>query len=390
MRISEFTFYVLLTVWQYLKYFVWKPKSEFEKQNPNYYTASNFNEIDALISAKNPYYAGLSYLGKVKFQGRLKFVKSAIQIQGREDFEITKEVRTLICACITQLTFGFNKPVMPFLKGVVVFPGIFYSRLAENWVKGLALGNGVVFISWKDFEEGYHFSTATYNLGLHEFAHMLRLQALKGEGFDARLVNYFDDWEANGYEVFKRIRHGNEDFFREYAGENKAEFFSVCIENFFEVPKSFSEELPDVYWHLCHLLRQNPLNIANDYSFEEQETKEVNTILDEKIPTGEPWHLPFENKVIPIFQFFGIIGLLILFIVFMANKQSDVSHWFFAEMRTILFGLIIIKIFRYYHYKELNAVHSLDNLNYTVRILTPVLVVLTLILDLIITILISL
>ena len=98
---------------------------------------------------------------------------------------------------------------------------------------------------------------------------------------------------------------------------------------------------------LTVLLKQNPLNISMDYRFDEQEVKAVNSILEEKIPTGEPWHLPIEEKLIPVFQFFGFFGLAILFMIFMASNQRDVSHWLFAEIRTILVGLLIVKIFRY-------------------------------------------
>ncbi len=377
MRWPELAFYAGLSTWQYYKYHVWKPKNDSQRLNPDDPATRNFEFYDQIIAAKNPYYAALSIEGKSHFQSRMLQVKHSIEVQGREDFTVTEEVRILICACITQLTFGFHQPHMPFLKGVVVYPGVFYSRLAENWVKGLALGNGVVFISWPDFEEGYHYSTSTYNLGLHEFAHMLRLQALKGGGFDQRLVSYFDDWEANGYEVFKRIRHGHEDFFREYAGENKAEFFSVCIENFFEVPEAFSKELPDVYWHLCHLLRQNPLNVKENYRFEESHINEVNSLLEEPIPTAEPWHLPFELKLQPVAQVIGVMGIFVMLLLFQATNDMEVKNWLTGELRTVLLGIIIIKFFRYFHYKDQLAIYSSDNLNYLVKVLIPVLVACT-------------
>lgn len=383
MRNAESLFYIFLAAWQFLKYHVWKPnadKQEVEEKEPPLRVHPSFNNYDVLLQTHNPHYAGLSRNGRIRFVERLRTIRDEIEIQGRDGFIVTEDVKVLICACITQLTYGFNEPHMPFLKGVVVFPSVFYSRLVENWVKGLAMGNGVVFISWEDFVEGYKFSTSTYNLGLHEFAHMLRFQALQGEGFDVRLATYFDDWEANGHQVFDNIRVGGEDFFREYAGQNKAEFFSVCIENFFEVPENFSKELPDLYWHLCHLLKQNPLNKSNDYLFDEREAKKVNVYLEDKIPLAEPFHLPFERNGLVVFQFLGLaIGFFIIMHIF--NKGESILPYYYPEIRMVSIGALLVLLFRYSYHKSLDAIFATYNLQYFFRQLLPALLFLALIFE---------
>lgn len=129
----------------------------------------DFATCDQMIRAHIPYYLSLSDQARKRFIHRVLVLYHDLRIEGREDFEVTDEVRVLVCACLTQLTFGFSEPGLPFVKGVLVFPDIFYSRLARNWVKGLAMNNGVVFLSWPDFIKGYEHSSDTYNLGLHEF-----------------------------------------------------------------------------------------------------------------------------------------------------------------------------------------------------------------------------
>lgn len=371
MRSAELLFYTALSAWQFLKYQVWKPNLDKQIQARDSYTPPGFKNYDSLLQSKNPFYAGLSQMGKVVFVSRLREIRDEIEIQGREGFEVTDEVRVLVCGCIAQLTYGYDEPHMPFLEGVVIYPQAFYSRLAENWVKGLAMGNGVVFLSWADFEEGYHFSTSTYNLGLHEFAHMLRLQALKGSGFDPRLEHYFTEWEANGMEVFKQIRTGHEDFFREYAGANTAEFFSVCVENFFEVPQKFSEELPEVYWSLCHLLKQNPLNTKHDYAFSPKDAAHVNQFIAGEVNPAHPYILDWERVLEPVTSFLGIMSLILMFIIWRASDET--SAFFISWFRTMLVSLGIVLFARFSHFKRQEAFVSQDNLKYTAAILIPTL-----------------
>ena len=67
---------------------------------------------------------------------------------------------------------------------------------------------------------------------------------------------------------YHRIRNDEDSFLRNYAGKSEREFFAVCIEHFFEAPKEFSDELPDIYIPLCNLLNQDPRNAHCDYLLE--------------------------------------------------------------------------------------------------------------------------
>ncbi len=199
--IHEIIFYVFVIIWGIVRFKVFGEKEKYGESFSNF---AGFYEYNKLLESKNPYYKGLSEKGKHKFAHRTFLIKSEIEFQEREDFVITDEVKILISGCIAQLTFGFSNPLIPNLKGVVIFPGIFYSKLSEAWVKGLAMGNGVVFLSWEDFVSGYEPDTATYNLGLHEFAHILRLSVNDSYEDNFRLFHYYDDWEAHGASILHR------------------------------------------------------------------------------------------------------------------------------------------------------------------------------------------
>ena len=52
---------------------------------------------------------------------------------------------------------------------------------------------------------------------------------------------------------------------REYAYTNREEFFAVCVEYFFEVPKLLKESKPEIYDLVSEMLNQDTLNIYDDY-----------------------------------------------------------------------------------------------------------------------------
>jgi hypothetical protein len=121
-----------------------------------------------------------------------------------------------------------------------------------------------MFISWKHFLEGIKQQDDGINLGLHETGHGLYILIKQFRGYD--------DFDAILHEWYKyaypHIDHDNDnsEFFRKYADANIQEFFSICIENFFERPAQFKEKLPLIYGRLCTFLNQDPLN-KKDYEF---------------------------------------------------------------------------------------------------------------------------
>ncbi|MCG9879346.1 MAG: zinc-dependent peptidase [Bacteroidia bacterium] len=366
--IAEVILYVSFWVWGFARYHILHHKRLFNLYHSNYNKPNQFNYFDTLLSSEMPYYTKLSINGKYKFIHRMLEVKAQTEFRSRENFELTNEVEYLISACITQLTFGFKSPIMPFLKGVVVFPGAFYSRMVENYVKGLAMGTGIVYISWEDFKEGYLYSTNTYNLGLHEFAHMLRFQSNEIDFKDPHLAAHFSYWEKNGEEVFQNIRHGYQNFFREYAGTNRSEFFSVCVENFFEVPEAFKQEMPDLYWHMCYLLKQNPLNDEHNYQFNYYDAILVNEKLDIKLPTYDIYHSKLDME----WWGYSFVILILLFIPSLVIFSQIVNH----QQVTVFFRMLLVTstislFIRYHFYKSYSAIFNEIYLHHFVRRVLP-------------------
>lgn len=227
---------------------------------------SEFLFMNSILINQNSYYKNLSSNGKAKFINRLKYFIATKKFIGKDGLRITEEIKILISASGVQLTFGLGKFAITHFHTIFVYPSIFYSKLLRRDLKGAAFGGGVVSLSWKDFQKGYEIPDDRYNLGLHEMAHALKIDVLKGDDFDTRFASKIDEWLDAGEKELLGMQRGSKSFLRAYGGKNEHEFFAVCAEYFFEAPETFKQKLPDIFDHLCLLLNQNPLNKTKDYS----------------------------------------------------------------------------------------------------------------------------
>lgn len=362
---AELLFYGILIVAALMRY-CWRSTAEIAWVKGNVFAG-----YDALLTRHMTYYTKLTASGKQKFVAGVHQLVQHLRIEGREGFVVTEEVRILICACLNQLTFGFSEPGLPFLKGVLVYPGVFYSRLARNWVKGLALGNGVVYISWPDFLKGYEHADDTYNLGLHEFTHILKMQSEDGLLSDKRFYAHYEEWSVLAYPVFSKTRNSSEGFFRQYAGTNESEFFSVCVENFFEIPGQFEKELPHLYYHLCYLLNQNPLKPGADYELSEAEIREINTRLKHNLPVNRTLVTSREHR----FWLFAArllwgVALVELFVLIRLSAHTQL-----VVLRMVIVTAVIFLAARFFYYRNMYDTFHRSYFSYFLFRLLPLLLV---------------
>lgn len=206
---------------------------------------------------------------------------------------------------------------------------------------------------------------------------MLKMQSEDGFMGDRRLTEHYDTWNEVAHSVFIRTRQKSETFFREYAGTNTSEFLSVCVENFFEIPEAFEKELPEIYYHLCYLLNQDPLNKTGDYALTERCIQIINNKIKTDLPlpktlisTGEYRFWLFASK-------FALGVLIIDFIVFLQCSFS----FQLAILRMMLFTLVIFIISRWAHYKKLKDAFHFTYLKYFIAKLLPLLLVVMFIIE---------
>lgn len=235
--------------------------------NPSKLTKDHRDVVKAMNTFS--YYTHLSKEGKTKFQDRLiKFI-SKKNFVGMNGCLITDEMRILISATAIQITFGLDIYHLPHFHTIRVYPEIFYLKLMDAELKGGTSPDGVIMLSWDDFQKGHASTDDKINLGLHEMAHAVLLDMLHGTISNRQLEAEIGEWEAAGNVEMEKLRKKSPHFLRSYGGANEHEFFAVCVEHFFEAPAEFSMRLPFVFKRLCRLLNQDPTNARQDYACEQ-------------------------------------------------------------------------------------------------------------------------
>ena len=197
---------------------------------------------------------------------------------GREGLVVTDEIKVLISASATQLTFGLKDFTINHLHTINVFPHVFYSKFYNTSFKGLNTQNGVLSLSWNDFKEGYSNEADKINLGLHELAHALNIEVDEDENSDNHFSSYFEKWTSIAQNDFIDLKEGKNTFLRSYGGTNMHEFFAVCVEHFFEASAEFKNRLPHLYNFLMLMLNQDPTNETGDYRLTINPEKELRGI----------------------------------------------------------------------------------------------------------------
>ncbi|MFH1119692.1 MAG: zinc-dependent peptidase [Bacteroidota bacterium] len=226
---------------------------------------SNQAATDVVLNEKYRYYKNLSPQGRNKFLARLTYVLNKVQFTGYEGLEVTEEMKICVLFAKIQLTYGLKLFHFKRFKRFILYPESFYSRFFNRNLLGLTSGVGFVTLSWADFQQGYLVPDDRYNLGLHEMAHALRLELLEYLSPDETLQRLSDEMDKLSEDEQQMVSRGVPSILREYALVNKEEFFSVCVEYFFEVPEMLKQNKPELFAMLCRMLNQNPMNASIDY-----------------------------------------------------------------------------------------------------------------------------
>jgi hypothetical protein len=211
------------------------------------------------ILQKFAYYRRLPLHQKNIFEKRVQRFISLKEFIPMEMDEVNQEMKVLIAASAVQLTFGLPEVQLADFDKIYVYPEKYYSKINRQYHSGEVNARGYISIAWDAFKKGYKNPSDAFNVGLHEMAHALILENISSD-YELNVLDReaFINWKKAAAKEFERIRRGAKSYFRKYAFRDKEEFFPVCTEYFFERPKEFKEERPELYEALSKLLKQDP------------------------------------------------------------------------------------------------------------------------------------
>src|SRR5690606_31849958 len=212
-----------------------------------------------ILNENIEFYKNLNPENKSFFNHRVATFISYYDFIGRENLIITDEMKIVISGNYVMLTFGFRHYLIETFDKIIIYPKEYYSLINRVYHKGeFNLGLKAIVLSWQDVKKGVEKKEDNLNLAIHEFTHALNIHGLKSRDNGATIFHdtYLDilkyiekpDIEAQLY---------SSNYFREYAKTNRLEFIAVILEHFFESPKRFKAEFPDMYVLVKRMLNFN-------------------------------------------------------------------------------------------------------------------------------------
>jgi Mlc titration factor MtfA (ptsG expression regulator) len=199
--------------------------------------------------------------------------------EGIDGLAITEEIKVIVAAQACLLLLHLETGPFPRVRSIILYPGTFvpgaplldrHVRVEPEQEPAPLLGEslrGVIVLSWESVQQSAVEPRDGHNVVLHEFAHELDqedgyvdgiplLEAPQSTRVWARVLR--ERFE----ELQRKTKEGESDLLNAYGATNRAEFFAVATELFFERPVEMRERYPDLYRELQGFYRQNPAERA--------------------------------------------------------------------------------------------------------------------------------
>ncbi len=213
-----------------------------------------------ILETQFEFYKTLDVKCKGYFRHRVGVFLKEKTFEAKDDFVLTEEAKVLIAATAIMLTFGFRDYNIRYVKTIVIYPTVYYSRFSKTLNKGEFNPRlKTLVLSWDNFLEGYRIEDDKINLGIHEFAHAIHYNSMKS--YDINSILFVDEFNelrrmlAADTPLKKRLVASK--FIRSYAFTNDSELLAVILETFIETPKDFKIEFPELYIKVKHMLNFN-------------------------------------------------------------------------------------------------------------------------------------
>lgn len=224
-----------------------------------------------ILSHHISYYNRLDEKNKIRFEEKIKEFLGYVRIDG---IDTTVDVldKLLVASSAVIPIFGFPKWKYSNLRNVLLYPASFNKDefLATGFEKNTLgmVGNGpmqnVMILSKPALHSGFQTEPLRENTGIHEFVHLLDKEDGDVDGLPETLLNrkLNSQWLTLVNKNMVTIMSGHSDI-NYYGATNRAEFFAVASEYFFNCPELFKENHAELYEWMCKIFNQDPENGKN-------------------------------------------------------------------------------------------------------------------------------
>jgi Mlc titration factor MtfA (ptsG expression regulator) len=220
------------------------------------------------------FYATLSSEEQAELRALIQVFVAEKSWEAHGGLEMTDEIRVTVAAQACLLLLRLDADFYPRLRSILVYPSSYVPQRVERWAHGhlepppaVHLGeswsSGVVVLAWDSVRAGAADAGDGSNVVFHEFAHQLDQEAGSSDGVP--LLEHPSTYRAWGRvleQELARLRtdteRGRPSVLDEYGATDRAEFFAVATEAFFERPHALRERHPALYEELRRFFGQDP------------------------------------------------------------------------------------------------------------------------------------
>lgn len=223
---------------------------------------SNLTAADIeFLEATFPFYKNLPAELRPRFESRTAYLIRKKKISGKQELDVTHEMKLLVMAHATQLTFGLRPLQLSHFDRVFLMPDKYLSKHTQQYHAGQVSETGFIVLSWKHVLLGLKEPKDGKNVALHEMAHAVFVE--NDDYFNDEEYSFLSSaalrkWTILAQREFEHMSAGGKVFLRQYAYSNKDEFFAVAVEAFFEQSVEFHAHSPELYAAMVRLLKQDP------------------------------------------------------------------------------------------------------------------------------------
>lgn len=231
----------------------WKQPTEFF---PQHWKAILFQQV--------PFYAPLNKQSKNLFEHKVHEFLVNVRITGIQT-QVTETDKLLIAASAVIPIFAFPEWQYLNLQEVLIYPNSFNHEFETEGNERHILGmvgtgymEGNMILSKQALHHGFKNETDKHNTAIHEFVHLIDKADGNVDGIPELLLEkqYVLPWLDLVKQEIDQILEGKSDI-RPYGATNKAEFFAVLSEYFFERPALLKKREPELYKLLVGIFDQN-------------------------------------------------------------------------------------------------------------------------------------
>ena len=210
------------------------------------------------------FYNSLNEEEKTRFEYKVQEFLLNCRVTGIEtSVDVTDKVLVASSAVIPIFNFEDWKYIN--IHEVLLYPSMFSDKFDTDGPERNILGmvgsgymEGKMILSKPALEHGFRNESDKTNTAIHEFVHLIDKTDGSIDGIPSLLLDkqYTIPWIDLINKKIDEIFDGQSDI-NPYGGSNRAEFFSVVSEYFFERPRLLAKNHPDLYNLLERVFKQD-------------------------------------------------------------------------------------------------------------------------------------